>query len=109
VELAQKTCVPCQGGLPPLKEVEVQDYLKGVPQWQSVEGGRSITRTWRFGDFAQALAFVNKVGALCEAEGHHADLRLGWGYATVIFYTHKINGLHENDFIMAAKVDQLGG
>lgn len=107
MELAEKKCVPCQGGMSALNRDAAEGYLARVPQWQLASDGHSISRTWKWRNFAEALAFVNRVAELCDAEGHHADIRFGWGYATVEFYTHKIGGLHENDFIMAAKVDKI--
>lgn len=107
MELAEKKCVPCQGGIPALSRVAAEAYLARVPQWQLAADGNSISRTWKWRNFSEALAFVNRVGEVSEAQGHHPDLRFGWGYATVVFYTHKIGGLHENDFVMAAKVDAL--
>ncbi|MFQ5938799.1 MAG: 4a-hydroxytetrahydrobiopterin dehydratase [Alphaproteobacteria bacterium] len=105
--LAGKTCTPCRGGIPPLGRAEAEGYLAEAPHWVLKDGATRIERTFEFKNFAQALAFVNKVGALAEEEGHHPDISLGWGYCTVLFYTHKIKGLHENDFIMAAKTDAL--
>lgn len=107
MELSEKKCVPCQGGLPALNRDEAERYIARVPRWQLAADGNSISCTWKWRNFAEALAFVNRVGEVCEAEGHHPDIRFGWGYATVVFYTHKIGGLHENDFIMAAKLDLL--
>jgi len=78
-----------------------------VPQWELSDDVRSIERTFRFKNFGEAFAFVQKVGKLAEEEGHHPDIRFGWGYATVSLQTKKIKGLHENDFIMAAKVDRF--
>jgi 4a-hydroxytetrahydrobiopterin dehydratase len=78
-----------------------------LPDWALKDEARRIERTYRFGNFREALAFVDQVGALAEAEGHHPDVCFGWGYATISLQTHKIKGLHENDFILAAKVDQL--
>jgi len=106
-DLAQKTCTPCQGGTPPLGEDEARRHLKDTPDWALLEEGKRIERTFRFKNFKQALDFVDRVGALAEEEGHHPDITFGWGYATVSLYTHKIKGLHENDFIMAAKIDRL--
>lgn len=105
MELVKKKCVPCMGGIPPLTRDEAMALAAEVPQWQLADDARSISRDFKFGDFSAALAFVNRVGALAEEEGHHPDIHLGWGYASVKFYTHKINGLHENDFIMAAKIN----
>lgn len=107
MELAKKKCVPCMGGIPPLTRDEAVELGTNVPQWRLAEDARAISRDFKFGDFAQALAFVNQVGVLAEEEGHHPDIQLGWGYASIKLYTHKINGLHENDFIMAAKINSL--
>lgn len=104
--LTEKTCVPCRGGVPPLGEDQARAYLAQTPEWELREGKR-IERTYRFKNFRQALGFVDRVGALAEDEGHHPDITFGWGYATISLYTHKIEGLHENDFIMAAKIDAL--
>ncbi len=105
--LAGKTCVPCRGGIPPLSEEEARRYLEQVPGWELKDGATRIERTFRFKNFQEALDFVNRVGAQAEAEGHHPDITFGWGYVTVSLYTHKIKGLHENDFILAAKIDNL--
>ena len=105
--LVTKTCTPCRGGIPPLTPDEVTAFRKQVPDW-SVQGeARRIERTYAFKNFAEAFTFVRKVAELAEAEGHHPDVSFGWGYATVSLQTKKIQGLHENDFIMAAKVDDL--
>lgn len=105
--LAGKTCTPCRGGIPPMTADEAARYLGQTPDWQLDAGATRIERTFRFADFKQALDFVNDVGALAEAEGHHPDICFGWGYCSLVLYTHKIKGLHENDFIMASKVDEL--
>ena len=105
--LTAKTCVPCRGGVPPLKPAEAEALLTQTPGWQLLDGAAKIERKFGFADFAQAMEFAQKVAELAEAEGHHPDLRVGWGYCEVLFYTHKIKGLHENDFIMAAKVNEL--
>jgi 4a-hydroxytetrahydrobiopterin dehydratase len=105
--LAQKSCVPCRGGVEPLGRDEAERLRAQAPEWVLLDEGRRIERTFRFGNFEQALAFVSKIGALAESEGHHPDITFGWGYATVSLYTHKIKGLHENDFIMAAKIDRI--
>jgi 4a-hydroxytetrahydrobiopterin dehydratase len=88
---------------------EAERHLAQVPEWRLLDDGRRIERTWRFKDFAEAYALVRKAAELAEAEGHHPDITFGWGYCTVSLYTHKIRGLHENDFIMAAKLDRLAG
>jgi 4a-hydroxytetrahydrobiopterin dehydratase len=105
-ELAKKNCVPCKGGVPPLAGRELETLAKEVPGWKVVDG-HHIVRTITFPDFKQALAFVNKVGAIAEEQGHHPDILLGWGKAEVTTWTHKINGLTESDFILAAKIDGI--
>jgi 4a-hydroxytetrahydrobiopterin dehydratase len=105
--LTEKTCVPCRGGVPPLTTAEARALLAQTPGWEPREGGKRIERAYKLKNFAETLAFVNRVGALAEDEGHHPDITFGWGYATISLHTHKIKGLHENDFIMAAKIDQL--
>jgi 4a-hydroxytetrahydrobiopterin dehydratase len=105
VTLAQKHCVPCRGGVPPLKGEELQKLADQVRDWKVVDE-HHITKTFLFPDFKTALAFVNRAGAVAEAEGHHPDLCLAWGRVDVKTYTHKIDGLTESDFILAAKIDQ---
>jgi 4a-hydroxytetrahydrobiopterin dehydratase len=105
--LVEKTCTPCRGGIPPLSVEEVSVLHKQVPGWDICDDARRIERTYTFKNFAQAFAFVHKVAELAEAEGHHPDISFGWGYATVSLQTKKIKGLHENDFIMAAKLDDM--
>jgi 4a-hydroxytetrahydrobiopterin dehydratase len=104
--LASKTCVPCRGGVPPLKGKELEALHQQVPRWQVVNE-HHMTRGFTFPDFKQALDFVNRVGALAEAQGHHPDILLAWGKAEITLWTHKIDGLTESDFIMAAKIDGL--
>ena len=106
-EMRHRSCTPCRGGVAPLGADDVEAYLASLPDWQSVDGARRIERRFRFANFKMALDFVDKVGAIAEVEGHHPDICLGWGYATVMLQTHKIAGLHENDFIMAAKIDAI--
>ena len=105
--IAEKSCTPCRGGIPPLTTEEAGHYLAQVPDWALLEDGQKIQRTFRFKDFREALDFVQRAGALAEAEGHHPDIAFGWGYVTVSLQTKKIKGLHENDFIMAAKLDGI--
>jgi 4a-hydroxytetrahydrobiopterin dehydratase len=105
-DLASKTCVPCKGGVPPLAGKELQALAEQVPGWTVVDG-HHLTRAFKFADFAQALAFVNKVGAIAEEQGHHPDILLAWGKAEVTTWTHKIDGLTESDFILAAKIDEI--
>ena len=106
-ELAGKTCTPCRGGTPPMPEADAIRLQTSTPEWMLLRSATRIERTFRFPDFKAALAFVDRVGAVAEEEGHHPDIQFGWGYCTITLYTHKIDGLHENDFIMAAKIDAL--
>jgi 4a-hydroxytetrahydrobiopterin dehydratase len=103
--LAAKHCVPCRGGVPPLKGEALQGLAAQLPGWQVVEE-HHISRTFRFPDFRTALDFVNRIGAIAEQEGHHPDITLAWGRVEVLTYTHKIDGLTESDFILAAKIDE---
>ena len=105
-QLADKKCVPCRGGVPPLKGKELDNLHKVVPQWTVIDE-HHLVREFKFPDFAQALAFVNRVGAVAEEQGHHPDILLAWGKAEITLWTHKVNGLTESDFIMAAKINRL--
>lgn len=107
--LSQLKCVACRGGEPTLSETEVARLISQVPDWniREVEGEKRLERAFKFKDFAQAAAFTDKVGGIAEAEGHHPLIVTEWGRVTVQWWTHKIRGLHQNDFIMAAKTDQL--
>jgi 4a-hydroxytetrahydrobiopterin dehydratase len=107
MSLTAKSCVPCRGGVAPLGRADAEHLLAETPGWALTDEATRIERTFRFPDFAAAMAFVVAIGQLAESEGHHPDIAFGWGYARVVFYTHKIKGLHENDFIMAAKVNGL--
>jgi 4a-hydroxytetrahydrobiopterin dehydratase len=106
--LADKTCVPCRGGVSPLKGAELQKLHRLVPRW-GVTNEHHIHREFRFPDFKQALDFVNRVGALAEEQGHHPDILLAWGKVEIKVWTHKIDGLTESDFILAAKIDRIFG
>ena len=105
-ELAEKQCVPCQGGVPPLDEAKVQSLLGELDGW-GIERDYHLTRTLTFPDFKSALDFVNRIGTVAEEQGHHPDLFLTWGKVKIELWTHKINGLTESDFILAAKIDRL--
>ena len=105
-DLATKTCVPCRGGVPPLKGQELRNLHQQVPEWQVIHE-HHLTREFKFPDFRGALQFVNRVGELAEQQGHHPDILLAWGKAEITLWTHKIDGLTESDFIMAAKINQL--
>ncbi|MDX8397880.1 MAG: 4a-hydroxytetrahydrobiopterin dehydratase [Mariprofundaceae bacterium] len=105
--LQSKSCVPCQGNMAPLSSQAAQQLIQRLDRWELVENNHKIKSTFNFKNFIQAQEFAVQVGSLAEQEQHHPDISYGWGYCTVMFYTHKINGLHENDFIMAAKVSAL--
>ena len=107
--LTRESCVACRGGVPTLTDAEIADLLPQVPEWKvaEVNGLKRIEREYRFKDFRQALDFTVEVGELAEREGHHPDVHLSWGRVRVETWTHKINGLHHNDFILAAKTDEL--
>lgn len=104
--LLSKKCVPCEGGVPHLTASESAALRKEVPDWEVVDGHHLKCR-FKFKNFAEALVFVNKVGSLAEAEGHHPNISFGWGYADITTFTHAVDGLSENDFILAAKIDAL--
>jgi len=104
-DLASKTCVPCRGGVPPVKGAELDALLRQVSGW-SVVNEHHLTKTYKFPDFRQALAFVNRVGEIAEEQGHHPDIFLAWGKVEITLWTHAIDGLTESDFIMAAKIDR---
>ncbi len=106
-ELTGKVCTPCQGGIPPLSIVEAGVFHTQTPKWDLTDESTWIRRSFGFDNFVGALDFVNKVGALAKDEGHHPDISLGWGYVDISLQTHKIKGLHENDFILAAKIDAI--
>ena len=108
-DLSSKTCTPCRGGVPRLTAAEAEKFLEQAPGWALADTGRSIERTFKFKNFKEALDFVAKIGNLAEIEGHHPDISFGWGWAKVSWQTKKIKGLHENDFIMAAKTSKLSG
>ncbi len=105
-ELAGRHCVPCSAGVPPLKGEELAAFSRQLPGWRVVDE-HHIERSFRFPDFRQALAFVNRIGELAEEQGHHPDVFLTWGEVRVKLFTHKIDGLSESDFILAAKIDRL--
>ena len=107
-ELAQKTCVPCRGGTPPLTAEEIKPLADQVPGWEVVEN-HHLEKSYRFEDFKSALEFVNRVGELAEEQDHHPDLYLAWGKVDITTWTHKIDGLSESDFILAAKINGVKG
>ena len=105
-DLASKTCVPCRGGVPPLEGEPLEELARQLPTWEVVEG-HHLTKEFRFANFREALDFVNRVGELAEEQAHHPDVDFGWGHAGITIFTHKIDGLTESDFVLAAKVDRL--
>jgi 4a-hydroxytetrahydrobiopterin dehydratase len=109
--LASEKCVACRRDAPRVTAVEIEELRPQVPDWELVErdGIPRLEQVFRFANFAEALAFTNRVGVLAEAEGHHPALLTEWGRVTVTWWTHKIRGLHRNDFVMAAKTDSLVG
>jgi 4a-hydroxytetrahydrobiopterin dehydratase len=108
-DLARMDCIPCRGGVPILSEIEVRELQPLVPEWRvtEVEGVQHLERVFKFQDFAQALEFTNKVGEIAEAAGHHPAILTEWGKVTIFWWTHAIQGLHRNDFIMAARTDEI--
>lgn len=107
-KLAKKKCIPCEGGVPPLKREEAEALLKELdPEWMLIDGGRMLARSFAFKDFKQTMVFVNRVAELAEEEGHHPDLSVGYGTLGIELTTHAIDGLSENDFILAAKIDEI--
>ena len=106
-ELKAKSCVPCRGGIPPLEPEHAREYQKQVPAWSLSDDATRISRRYTFGSFPDAITFVNQVAGLAEEEGHHPDFEIHYDRVDLILYTHVIGGLHENDFIMAAKIDEL--
>jgi 4a-hydroxytetrahydrobiopterin dehydratase len=107
-KLSKQKCVACRKDAPQVTDTEVAEYMHEIPEWQLIErnGIRQLERVYRFEEFADALAFTNRVGALAEQENHHPAILTEWGRVTVTWWTHKIKGLHKNDFIMAARTDQ---
>lgn len=109
VDLSEKKCIPCEGGVEPMDNNEAKSMLGEVSdKWELKDEGAKIYASFEFEDFKNALEFVNKVGNLAEIEGHHPDIKIyDYKYVGITLYTHKIGGLHENDFILAAKIDKL--
>src|SRR4051812_19584209 len=104
MSLSAKTCIPCRGGVPPLTSDEIKPLAAQVANW-SVANNHHLEREFKFPDFKEALDFTNKIGAIAEEQGHHPDIFLAWGKVDVKIWTHKIDGLTESDFILAAKID----
>jgi 4a-hydroxytetrahydrobiopterin dehydratase len=108
-ELSERTCVPCRGGEPRLTSEQIEQYLGRVEEWELIEvkGVQRIRRRFRFPDFGTALAFTLEVGRIAEEQDHHPRIVTQWGSVSVDWWTHAIGGLHDNDFVMAAKTDEL--
>lgn len=106
-DLSKKRCIPCEGGTEPLSREKAEELLKELDGWMLVDDAHLLARTFQFPDFKTALQFGNDIGRVAEFEGHHPELTIGWGHVGVELSTHAIGGLSENDFILAAKIDQL--
>jgi 4a-hydroxytetrahydrobiopterin dehydratase len=104
--LAEKTCIPCSGDLPAMTEPQAQAYMDRIEGWELAEHGTWLKRAYTFKNWKQAYAFLAHIDAIAEAEMHHPDVTFGWGYVNVALQTHKIGGLHENDFIVAARIEK---
>jgi 4a-hydroxytetrahydrobiopterin dehydratase len=107
MDLTQKHCVPCEGGVPPFDPAQASEYLKHVPGWTLADDGKHITREFKFKDFKEAMAFVNRVAEVANGENHHPDIYIFYNTVRLTNSTHAIGGLSENDFILAAKVNAL--
>ena len=109
-DLANKKCIPCEGGIPSFDIAEIHKYLKMVDGWEVKEDESKIfylIKEFKFKNFLESQSFVNKVGDIAEKEGHHPDILFGWGYAKIKIFTHAIKGLAESDFILASKIDRI--
>ena len=107
-ELANKKCIPCEGGIPSFDITEIHKYLKKVDGWDVKENESKnfyLIKEFKFENFLKSQNFINKVGEISEKEGHHPDIAFGWGYARIKILTHAVKGLSENDFILASKID----
>lgn len=109
VALEEQKCVPCEGNVAPLNDEEIQSLKPSVPDWELIAEAddKRLKRTFEFPDFKRALEFTNQVGEAAESEGHHPVITLTWGQATVVWWTHAIDSLHKNDFVMAARCDRI--
>ncbi len=105
-DLATRDCVPCRGGVPPLHGEQIKNLLSELKGWEVISA-HHLQKSYQFDNFLAALEFVNRVGQLAEAQGHHPDISFGWGYCQIKIFTHKIDGLTESDFILAARMDQI--
>ena len=109
-DLHNKKCIPCRGGVPPFDISEIHKYLKKIDGWEVKKNENDnyfLEKNFKFKNFSESQNFINKVGTIAESENHHPDIIFGWGYARIKIFTHKIQGLVESDFILAAKVDKI--
>jgi|SRR5882724_3114967 len=106
IHLSDKKCVTCEGGVPPFTKAQIAEYMPQVNSWELIDD-KKIAKNYKFKDFVEAMAFVNKVADIAESEGHHPDISISWNKVKLELTTHAISGLSENDFIVAAKVDKL--
>ena len=109
-DLDKKNCIPCRGGISPFDISEIHKYLKKVDGWDVKSDDEKtyyLIKQFKFNNFLESQNFINKVGEIAEKEGHHPDILFGWGYAKIKIFTHAINGLHESDFVLAAKIDKI--
>ena len=109
-DLLNKKCIPCEGNIPPFDMSEIHKYLKKVDGWDvksNQDKSFFLIKEFSFKNFKESQEFINKVGDIAETEGHHPDIWFGWGYAKIKIFTHAIKGLHESDFVLAAKIDKL--
>jgi len=110
MKLYEKNCVPCRGDIAPFTKEQIDEYLKYLIDWKVLINQNKafyLLRVYKFSDFEKSLSFINKVSNIAEEEGHHPDLKFGWGYAEVNIFTHAINGLSLSDFILASKIDMI--
>jgi 4a-hydroxytetrahydrobiopterin dehydratase len=110
MNLNEKKCVPCRGDVPPFTREQIDEYLKYLTDWKVLVNEKKafyLSRVYKFANFGKSLSFINKLSNIAEAEGHHPDLKFGWGYAEVNIFTHAINGLSLSDFILASKIDMI--
>ena len=109
-ELSKKKCIPCSGEIPAFSEEEIKSYIVKLKDWSYKKNDQNhfyLSKDFKFKNFLESLSFINKVSEISENEGHHPDLKFGWGYANVVISTHAINGLAESDFGLAAKIDEI--
>ncbi len=109
-DLADKKCIPCEGGIPPFDKSEINKYLKKIDGWDvksNTDESYYLSKNFKFKNFKESQTFVNEVGGIAEKEGHHPDISFGWGFCKIKIFTHSIKGLAESDFILAAKIDKI--